>query len=289
MTAMSQSPHAEHFIERLDLDRIDRDIFVGRCHAGSPLRAFGGQVAAQALIAAGRTVDEPDRRVHSLHAYFIRPGRTQDPIVYSVQRVRDGRTFTTRHITAVQYGETIFTMSASFSINEPTLSHQAPAPDVPRPDDVPQTDFLYDGAELRTPDQGYPTKALLERKLVDPESVAQATGGTATRVAWTRTLERLPDDPLVHVCTLTYFSDLTLIGAILEPHGGRAAHPELALSSLDHAMWFHAPFRADEWTMFVLDSPVASRGHGLARGEFYREDGTLIASVVQEALLRKRS
>ncbi|HQZ85748.1 MAG: acyl-CoA thioesterase [Actinomycetota bacterium] len=279
----------EHFIERLSLERVDRDIFTGQCHAGAPLRAFGGQVAAQALIAAGRTVEEPDRAVHSLHGYFLRAGRTNDPIVYLVERVRDGRSFSTRRVKAIQYGETIFTMSASFAIDEPTLSHQAAAPDVPGPDEVPDFDLLDDDESgPRTRDQGFPAHALLQRKLVDTEVVAQATGGTATRVAWTRVTEKLPDDPLIHVCALTYFSDLTLIGAILEPHGGRAVHQELDLASLDHAMWFHAPFRADEWTMFVLDSPVASRGHGLARGEFYRADGTLIASVVQEALLRRR-
>lgn len=202
--------------------------------------------------------------------------------------MRDGRSFSTRRVKAIQYGEAIFTMSASFSIDEPTLSHQAPPPDVPGPDEVADPEMLDDGHIPGTPDQGFPAEALLQRRLVDADMVAQATGGTATRVAWTRTTERLPDDPLLHVCALTYFSDLTLIGAILEPHGGRAEHHELDLSSLDHAMWFHAPFRADEWTMFVLDSPVASRGHGLARGEFYRTDGTLIASVVQEALLRRR-
>ncbi|MGV1037452.1 MAG: acyl-CoA thioesterase [Candidatus Nanopelagicales bacterium] len=285
--AHSTSAPDEQFIERLHLERVDRDIFTGFCHAGAPLRAFGGQVAAQALVAAGRTVDEPDRTVHSLHGYFIRPGRTTDPIVYMVDRTRDGRSFSTRRVSAIQYGETIFTMSASFAVTEPTLVHQMSAPVVPQPESLPLWHLPHADDGQHKVREGFPRRELLELKIVDAADVEKATDGSAVRIAWMRTGEALPQDPLLHVCTLTYFSDLTLIGAILAMHGGRPANTDLELASLDHAMWFHAPFRADEWLMFVMDSPVASGGHGLARGEFYRQDGTLVASAVQEALLRR--
>ncbi len=274
------------FVQRLSLDRVDRDIFTGYCHAGAPLRAFGGQVAAQALVAAGLSVDDPQRRVHSLHAYFLRPGRTSDPIVYMVDRVRDTRSFTTRRVQAIQYGETIFTMSASFAIEEPSLSHQIDPPKVPGPEDLESYDFAGRRGLVSGKD-GYPNQSLLDLRIVDPDTLQAGPNGVTPRVAWVRTTEPLPPDPLVQVCTLTYFSDLTLIGTILEPHGGRVSNAKLEVASLDHAMWFHAPFRADEWLMFVMDSPVAAGGHGLARGEFYRPDGTLVASAVQEALLRK--
>jgi len=294
-----ESPR-ETFTERLRLERVDRDIFTGWCHAGAPLRAFGGQVAAQALVAAGRTVDDPDRHVHSLHGYFLRPGRTTDAIVYLVDRTRDGRSFSTRRVTAMQYGETIFTMSASFAIREPTLEHQINAPAVPGPeglpayhiprftqDSMPQDDQSNDPRGGALDDEGYPEHELLQLRFVDAEVVAEATHGAAQRIAWVRIQEQLPDDPLLHVCTLAYFSDLTLIGTILEPHGGRQANMDLDLASIDHAMWFHSPFRCDEWMMFVQDSPIARGGHGFARGEFYRRDGLLVASAVQEALLRR--
>lgn len=275
------------FARQLELTRVDRDIFTGWCHAGAPMRAFGGQVAAQALVAAGHTVEDPTRHVHSLHGYFLRPGSTTDPIVYLVDRTRDGRSFSTRRVTAMQYGETIFTMAASFAIIEPTLEHQVDAPIVPGPEDLPDTHLpmLADDPSLK--EMGYPGRELLQLRFVDADTVAQVTGGTALRIAWLRTLEPLPDDRLIHVCTLAYFSDLTLIGTILQPHGGRVSNPELDIASLDHAMWFHAPFRCDDWMMFVQDSPIARGGHGFARGEFYRRDGLLVASAAQEALLRQ--
>lgn len=274
------------FIARLALERVDRDIFTGFCHAGAPMRAFGGQVAAQALVAAGQTVDDSQRHVHSLHSYFLRPGRTTDPIVYLVERVRDTKSFTTRRVKAIQYGETIFTMSASFAIIESSLNHQVDPPMVPGPEAVEPYDFEARRG-FRPEADGFPSRSLFDLRIVDPADVSRGPFGPAPRVAWMRTTEPLPDDPLLQVCALTYFSDLTLIGTILEPHGGRGANRELEIASLDHAMWFHAPFRVDDWVMFVMDSPVAAGGHGLARGEFYRPDGTLVASAVQEALLRQ--
>lgn len=282
----SDSTVAGSFLERLHLERVDRDIFTGWCHAGAPMRAFGGQVAAQALVAAGRTVAMEARPVHSLHGYFLRPGSTTDPIVYLVDRVRDGRSFSTRRVTAMQYGEIIFAMSASFAIWEPTLEHQTDPPVVPGPESLEDYPVLAHASDGRSAAQARLTDPI-QLRLVDPDVVADATGGTAERIAWVRTTEPLPDDPLLHVCTLTYMSDLTLVGTVLQPHGGKDVAKSLYLASIDHAMWIHGPFRSDEWIMFVQDSPVARGGHGFARGELYRRDGTLIASAAQEALLRR--
>jgi acyl-CoA thioesterase-2 len=275
------------FTDRLALERIDRDIFTGWCHAGAPLRAFGGQVAAQALVAAGTTVESQGRHLHSLHGYFLRPGRTTDPIVYLVDRLRDGRSFTTRRVRAVQYGETIFAMSASFAVDEPGPEHQLAMPDVPAPEDLPPV-VTPNGADR--PDllaDGFPDRQLLDVRLVDPADAALARGGRPGQLAWFRTHHRLPDDELTQVCALTYFSDLTLAGTTLVPHPEQD-DDELDMASIDHAMWFHDRFRADEWVLFAQDTPVARGGHGLARGEFFRRDGVLVASAVQEVLLRRR-
>lgn len=280
-----RSDGGERFLDRLELTRVDRDIFTGHCHAGAPLRAFGGQVAAQALVAAGLTVDLDTRHVHSLHGYFLRPGHTSDPIVYLVDRPRDGRSFSTRLVRAVQYGETIFTMSASFAVDESGPQRSSAMPDVPGPEEVPpaQLPAMAAGPKLR--DLGYPGARLIDVRLIDPQVVSSITNGRAQRMAWFRTLEPLPDDALVQVCTLTYFSDITLPGTTLEPLTP-AERSVLQLASIDHAMWFHMPFRADEWLLFVQDSHVATGAHALARGEFFRSDGALVATAVQEVLLR---
>lgn len=283
---MSHDPADDNFADRLTLERIDRDIFTGWCHAGAPLRAFGGQVAAQALVAAGTTVDQPDRLVHSLHGYFLRPGRTADHIVYLVDRPRDGRSFSTRRVRAVQYGETIFTMAASFAVHDDGPEHQAPAPAAPAPESLPEINLPAGDANSEFSESGYPEHRLLDLRFVGQDQVTEMSAGRSQRMTWVRTRERLADDQLTHVCAMTYFSDLTLVGTALVPHGGRGANPELMLASIDHAMWFHGPFRADDWLLFDQDSPVARGGHGLARGSFYTADGTLVASVVQEVLMR---
>lgn len=275
------------FSQRLELTRVDRDIFTGYCHAGAPLRAFGGQVAAQALVAAGQTVDLDTRHVHSLHGYFLRPGHTADPIVYLVDRPRDGRSFSTRLVRAVQYGETIFTMSASFAVDESGPQHAITMPEVPSPEEVEPAVLPALAAGPRLRDLGYPGERLIDVRLVDPVVVRDLTGGRAQRMAWFRTLDPLPDDPLLQVCALTYFSDITLPGTTLEPLT-QDERDSLQLASIDHAMWFHRPFRADEWVLFVQDSHVANGGHGLTRGEFFRGDGALVATAVQEVLLRAK-
>ena len=277
----------ESFTDRFALDRVDRDIFTGYCHAGAPLRAFGGQVAAQALVAAGRTIDADDRGVHSLHGYFLRPGRTGDPIVYLVERPRDGRSFSTRLVRAVQYGETIFTMSASFAVAETGPQRHRPVPKVPLPDDLPEARLPVAAANPRLRDLGYPDERMIDVRMVDLETTEELTGGAAQRMAWFRTVVPLPDEQLQQVCALTYFSDITLPGTTAAPLP-EAEREQLQLASIDHAMWFHGPFRADEWVLFIQDSHVTGGGHGLARGEFFTADGRHVATAVQEVLMRPK-
>jgi acyl-CoA thioesterase-2 len=257
-------------VDILDLERIEDDIFRGQSPHGRWQRVFGGQVAGQALVAAGRTV-APDRPVHSLHAYFIRPGDPEVPIVYTVERTRDGRSFTTRRVTAVQHGRVIFTLSASFHRPESGLEHQLPMPGVPGPD---------------TGDRSGPPPAW-------PIEIRRAGGsptpggpGEARAMVWMRARERLPDDPLVHVCAAAYASDMTLLDSILLGHGITWDDGRLSAASLDHAMWFHRPFRADEWLLYEQRSPAASDARGLAQGTIFQGDGRMVVSVVQEGLIR---
>lgn len=288
-------PSDQGFVERLTLTRIDDDIFTGWCHAGAPLRAFGGQVAAQALVAAGTTVGQPGRVVHSLHAYFLRAGSTTDHIVYMVDRPRDGRAFSTRRVQAVQYGKTIFTMSASFA--QPMSGpghHSRPMPDphwidrVPAPSELPRTNIVNRLTKGGDPsEQGLPGRDFVDVRFVNHELARQISQGRFDRMAWVRADEPLPDPSLFHVCAMTYFSDLTLVGTVLGHHGGFDARDDLDIASLDHAMWFHAPFRADEWLLFVTVSPVSGGGHGFATGQFYQPDGTLVSSAAQEVLMRE--
>ncbi|AXI76866.1 acyl-CoA thioesterase [Peterkaempfera bronchialis] len=281
------------FPELLRLDEIDENLFRGRCHAGAPLRAFGGQVAAQALTAAGRTVGA-DRAVHSLHGYFIRPGDPRRPIVYQVDRVRDGRSYTTRRITAVQRGEAIFTLSASFKEPEKSAERQRTAPAVPSPAELPDPYLAWAEADP----EGYARSTVsrtLQMRFVPDDSpgLPPEDPGMPQQFVWLRAASPLPaDEPLLHVCALTYLSDLTLASTtamhLQPPRFRRTEPPRLTLASLDHAMWFHRPFRADEWLLFAQRSPSSSDGRGLAIGEFYDAGGALVASAVQEALVRER-
>jgi acyl-CoA thioesterase II len=278
------------FVTLLDLEEIDKDIFRGRCHAGAPLRAFGGQVAAQALVAAGRTVAMDERPVHSLHGYFLRPGEAQRPIVYLVERLRDGRSFTTRRVSAVQHGEVIFALSASFHRVEQSPSHQFAPPEVPDPDSLPP---FYEVPEPAGPDDPGMGLDKVVAHVADVRFVGVPWAGTTAapgrgveQLAWMRANEDLPDDPLLHVCALTYLSDLTLASTADIPHR-RTGDMPTHMASLDHAMWFHRPFRADDWLLFAQDSPSTAFARGLARGEFYTRDGQLVASAVQEAVIRR--
>jgi len=273
-------------LELLDLEVIEVGLFRGRSPETSQQRVFGGQVAAQALVAAGRTVP-PDRRVHSLHAYFVRPGDPAVPILYQVDSIRDGRSFTTRRVVARQHGRSIFIMSASFQVEEPGLDHQAPAPDAPAPDALPTI------AERLGVQPGAAASGQAHWQAIDVRYVGESpylgkdgdAGRTRSQV-WFRAAAPLPDEPLLHVCVLTYASDLTLLSAALVGHELSPVRGEVQMASLDHAMWFHRPFRADEWLLFDQGSPSASGGRGLATGSIFTAHGTLVASAVQEGLVR---
>jgi acyl-CoA thioesterase-2 len=272
----------------LDLEPIELDIYRGTSTRTRWQRVFGGQVAGQALVAAGRTVP-PERRVHSLHSYFVRPGDPTLPIVYEVDRVRDGRSFSTRRVVAVQKGETIFALSASFQLEQEGIDHQTPMPDVPDPESLPPLVNRYgDSPEAAEFFEGMP-KPIDLRYVDDPPWQQHAKGPREglSRV-WMRADGMLPDDPLLHVCVLTYASDMTLLDSVLVRHGLAPGLDDISLASLDHAMWFERPFRADEWLLYSTRSPSASGGRGLATGRFFRQDGTLVCSVVQEGLIRVR-
>ncbi len=276
-------------VSLLDLEQIEEDIFRGRSPEGEGRqRVFGGQVAGQALVAAGRTVPA-DRPVHSLHAYFIRPGDTAVPLVYTVERLRDGRSFTTRRVTAIQHGKAIFTLSASFHISETGYEHADLMPVVPGPDEVPTVaDRLR---RLNVAAEDYTWQSPIDLRHVGPlpmEAERNPALITSRNVVWLKADGELPADPLLHVCLMTYASDMTLLDTVLLAHGVSWANGVVSGASLDHAMWFHRPFRVDRWLLFVQDSPIASGARGLARGEVYTQEGELVVSVVQEGLLRPR-
>jgi acyl-CoA thioesterase-2 len=286
------APHGQPVLDRLvallDLERIEENIFRGVSPAESPVRVFGGQVAGQALIAAGRTVPS-ERRVHSLHAYFIRGGDPSIPIVYEVDRIRDGRSFTTRRVTGIQRGKAIFALSASFQIDEDGIEHAEPMPsDVPDPETLPT--FAEHAAPLRELSDG--RLAVLPRPIdvrhvTEPVWISRESGPREARnQVWMRADGSLPDDQLLHVCLLTYCSDMTLLDSVLARHG--VYWDDVNGASLDHALWFHRPFRADEWLLYDCTSPSASGARGLATGRFFTQQGTHVATVVQEGLLRLR-
>jgi acyl-CoA thioesterase-2 len=277
----------EKLTDILDLERLEVDLFRGRSPHEHQQRVFGGQVAAQSLVAAGRTVSA-DRAVNSLHSYFLRLGDPEIPIVYSVDRIRDGRSFTTRRVVAIQHGRPIYLLSASFHRAENGLQHQVPMPKVPDPEVLsPWSGRSTIGP---TPPPWVPRRVVELRYVSDPAAVG-AHGGPqdSRRIVWMRAPHRLPDDPLVHVCAVTYASDMTLLDAVLLGHGLDWERDVSSGASLDHAMWFHGAFRADEWILYVQESPAASDARGLAMGRIYRRDGRLVASVVQEGLIRVAS
>ncbi|MQA94981.1 MAG: acyl-CoA thioesterase II [Streptosporangiales bacterium] len=278
---MSES--LKDLLEILDLERIEVDIFRGRSPDDRMQRVFGGQVAGQALVAAGRTVPD-DRQVHSLHAYFIRPGDPAVPIVYLVDRVRDGRSFTTRRVAAVQHGKTIFTLSASFHIPETGLEHAAAMPEVPEPGELRPYHERLEEVFGKVPSF---SERPFDLRFVGPLSwEAQRDPSLATdeNRVWLKTVGELPDDQLLHVCLMTYASDMTLLDTVLLAHG--KAWGDVSGASLDHAMWFHRPFRADDWLLYAQEAPNASGALGLARGQVFNRQGELVCSVVQEGLLR---
>jgi len=276
----------DRLVDLLDLERIEIDIFRGKQPTESLQRVFGGQVAGQALVAAGRTVPA-DRPVHSLHAYFLRPGDPSLPIVYEVDRIRDGRSFTTRRVVGIQHGKPIFNLSASFQLVETGIEHATPMPPVPEPETLQRLEDRmapYAG-EL---DGWYTRPRPIDVRYVgDPPRVAKDTGARArSSQVWMRADGVLPDDPLLHVCAVTFASDMTLLDSTLLNHGLAWGTGDVLGASLDHAMWFHRPFRADAWWLYDQESPWTGAARGLARGSIFTRDGSLAVSVVQEGLLR---
>ncbi|MGH9119955.1 MAG: acyl-CoA thioesterase [Acidimicrobiales bacterium] len=276
----------DRLVALLDLEAIEVDVFRGVSPDEKRQRVFGGQVAGQALVAAARTV-EPHLHVHSLHAYFLRPGDPSVPILYLVDRIRDGRSFSTRRVVAVQHGRAIFNLSSSFHKEEPGLDHQLPAPDnVPSPDALPNFTTVWAPHRERLGDW-YERPRPIDTRYVDWKPATRLGPLPPRQRVWMRADGALPDDPLVHTCVLTYASDMTLVDTTLLPHGGEYDPDRMVMASLDHAMWFHRTFRADRWLLYVQDTPSATGGLGLARGLIYTEEGDLVVSVVQEGLIRR--
>jgi acyl-CoA thioesterase-2 len=276
----------DKLLDLLDLEQIEMNIFRGRSPDERRQRVFGGQVAGQALVAAGRTVPA-DRPVHSLHAYFIRPGDPAVPIVYTVDRVRDGRSFTTRRVSAIQHGRAIFTLSASFHHPEPGPEHADPMPQAPPPEAVERNSDRLARLLGQVPPQA-PAAPIDVRSVgpMSPEAARDPSLRGTRNLIWLRVVGELPEDPLLHVCLMTYASDLTLLDSVLTGHGLSFLDGRTAGASLDHAMWFHRPFRADRWLLYAQDSPIAHGARGLAHGQVFTADGHLVVSVMQEGLIR---
>jgi acyl-CoA thioesterase-2 len=278
----------EDLLQLLELEPLEVNIYRGRNRDIGTGRVFGGQVFAQALVAARRTVDEP-REAHSVHGYFLRAGDLAAPIVYFVDRPRDGGSFTSRRVTAIQHGETIFHLSASFHIAEPGLEHQAPMPDVPPPESLPAELDLIRGMVDRIPEDL--RKVLTQDRPLDFRPVGSLDPflpekRPAARQVWFRAISRLPDAPIVHQALVAYASDYGLLPTALYPHGVGYRDRRLQMASLDHALWLHRPFRADEWLLYSMDSPAAAGARGFVRGMIFTREGELVASVAQEGLMR---
>ena len=284
------SGQVDDLLRLLDLEPLEVNIYRGQNRDIGTGRVFGGQVFAQALVAARRTVDDA-REAHSVHGYFILPGDLKASIVYFVDRLRDGTSFTTRRVTAIQHGRAIFNLSASFHIAESGVEHQGPMPQVvPAAGLVTELDLITSMA-ARIPDA---LRAVLtqERPIdfrpVAPVDPYDPQKREPVRHVWFRAYGTLPDDPRIHQALLAYASDHGLLGTALLPHGLSLWSPGMQLASLDHSLWMHRPFRVDEWMLYSMDSPVSAGARGFVRGSIYSQDGTLVASVAQEGLMRLR-
>jgi acyl-CoA thioesterase-2 len=274
----------------LDLERIEEDIFRGVSPKDRWQRVFGGQVLGQALIAASRTVE--GRLCHSLHAYFLRPGDPRKPIVYEVDRSRDGSSFTARRVVAIQHGRPIFTMSASFQVEEQGLEHQTAMPDVPDPDSLKSEREWRSEILNQIPEHVRPwflRPRPIEFRPVEPLNRFGGGKLPPRQTLWLRAVDTLPADKALHQAVLAHASDMTLLDTSLLPHGLTLWAGTLQTASLDHAMWFHRPFHADEWLLYVQESTSAAGGRGFNRGAMFRRDGSLVASVAQEGLIRVRT
>ncbi|MEZ5815566.1 MAG: acyl-CoA thioesterase II [Hyphomicrobiaceae bacterium] len=291
MTPADASSALATLLSVLDLEKLEENLFRGRGPSVGWQRVYGGQVLGQALVAAVRTVPE-DRLAHSAHAYFLLGGDPKAPIVYDVERIRDGGSFTTRRVKAIQHGRPIFALTASFHKTEPGLDHGSDMPSVPAPEDLPSEKDLLARLMPHLPDNMrsyWERERPIEVRFVDPSRYFERKARAPLQMVWMRTTGRLPDVPTFHQCVLAYASDFTLLDTALIPHGRLAFETDIQLASLDHAMWFHRPFRADEWLLYVQDSPSAYGARGLCRGSVFTRDGTLVATVAQEGLVRQRA
>jgi acyl-CoA thioesterase-2 len=278
-------------VDLLALERLDRDLFRGRSQDLGWGAIFGGQVLGQALSAAAQTV-AADRPVHSLHGYFMRAGDVTRPILYQIDRLRDGASFTTRRVSAIQEGEAIFSLEASFQVAEEGFEHQDDMPDVPPPEELRSELELALAVADTLP---APLRAIalagrpVEIRPVEVRDPLRPRPMPPRRRMWYRAVDQLPDDPALHRYLLAYASDFSFLGTAMDPHGVSWLQPGIQIASVDHAMWFHRPFRFDDWLLYVVDSPSASGGRGLVRGQFFDRAGRLVASAAQEGLIRRRT
>ena len=281
----------QDLVSLLDLEALEDNMFRGQSRDLGGKSVFGGQVIGQALVAAGRTVEESV--VHSLHAYFLRPGDMALPIVYEVDRVRDGRSFTARRVQAIQHGQPILSMIASFQRPEDGVEHQMPMPQVPPPETLrPQRELAEEWVRQRPDTPARVQDAMLralaiEFRPVQPWNPLQPEVGGLTQALWFRAAGQLPDDPMLHRCVLAYASDFNLLSTALRPHAMSFIDPNTAVASIDHALWFHRDVRADDWLLYAMDTPSAQGSRGLSRGLIFERNGRLVASVSQENLMRR--
>ena len=278
----------QKIIEILDLEEIEQNHYRATSPNEGWQRVYGGQVIGQALVAASRTVD-PDRHAHSLHGYFLRGGDTTIPILYKVDRIRDGRSFTTRRVVAIQRGEPIFTMSISFQVDEEGLTHQFDMPSAPAPETLQDENELRAEQSVDWPEEireNFTMTSAIQMRQVKPVDLMNPEPAAPQQQCWMKTRESLPDDQRLHQCVLAYLSDWTLLDTAVRPHGISYLGDNLQMASLDHAMWFHRPFRADEWLLYEQDSPAAGGSRGFNRGLIYNQAGELVASTTQEGLIR---
>jgi acyl-CoA thioesterase-2 len=278
----------QELLKHLTLERLEENLYRGDSRdIGSP-NVYGGQVLGQALFAANQTVE--GRQAHSLHAYFLRPGDKKAPVVYEVDRIRDGKSYTTRRVVAIQRGKPIFNMSASFKISEEGLEHQCTMPEVPGPEGLPNITELGKQALADIPEKlrrFMQWQRPIELRPVQPSHPLNPEPAPPMRDIWLRAVGTLPDDPAMHKVILAYASDYSLLGTALLPHGLTFTQGAIRAASLDHAMWFHRDFRMDEWLLYSMDSPNMSHGRGFSRGNLFTREGRLVASVAQEGMIRR--
>ncbi|WP_426414912.1 acyl-CoA thioesterase II [Aestuariirhabdus sp. LZHN29] len=284
------SQQLNELLELLKLEKIEENLFRGQSQDLGFPNVFGGQVMGQALSAAKQTVDET-RSVHSFHSYFLRPGNAHKPIVYEVDCIRDGKSFTTRRVVAIQNGNPIFFMSASFQVDEPGFDHQAEMPEVGGPENVPSKTDIYRQHQKMIP-EALREKMVCEKPIevrpINPQNLVDPKVMDPQSNVWCRTVGKMPDDLRIHKYLLAYASDFDFLPVSLNPHGENFWMPHMQVATIDHAMWFHRPFRFDEWLLYVIDSPSASGARGLVRGQYFNQQGELVASTIQEGLIRNR-